>query len=230
VPRAYDSRRRLEQAAANRRAVLDAAHRRFVTDGYVATTMDVIAAEAGVALKTVYVGFGTKARLLRALWDLQLKGDEDDAPVADRAWYQQMLAEPDPAQLLERIAANSCAVKARIGRLLGVIRTAAAVDADAGELWELIQSDFHANQRALIEALAARGGLREGLDVDRATDVLWTLNHPDVWLLLVVERAWTPEAFEAWFAGALADLLLSRAAAGPPSARGRSRRGSAGTG
>ena len=44
--------------------------------------MDAIAAEAGVALKTVYSAFATKAGVLRALWDLLLKGDADDAPVS----------------------------------------------------------------------------------------------------------------------------------------------------
>ena len=69
MPRTYDSSRRQAQAAATRRSILDAAHRRFVADGYVATTMEGIAAEAAVSLKTVYVGFGTKARLIgRALW------------------------------------------------------------------------------------------------------------------------------------------------------------------
>ena len=230
MPRTYDSTRRRAQAAATRQAILEAAHDRFVADGYVATTVDAIAQEAGVALKTVYVAFGTKARLLRALWDLKLKGDDDEAPVAQRAWYQETLAEPDPAQIVRRIATNSCAVKRRIGRLLGVIRTAAAVDDDAADLWALIQSDFHANQRVLVEALGARKGLRSDLTVERAADVLWTINHPDVWLLLVGERGWSEDEFEAWFAGALADLLLSGAAAPRPSAPRRSRRGSAGTG
>jgi hypothetical protein len=40
--------------------------------------------------------------------------------------------------------------------------------------------------------------------------VLWTLNHPDVWLLLVGERGWTPEEFERWFADAACDQLLDR--------------------
>jgi AcrR family transcriptional regulator len=231
VPRSYDSRRRQAQAAATRQAILEAADGLFARDGYVATTMEAIATEAGVALKTVYVGFGTKAGLLRSLWDLRLKGDSDDAPVAEREWYRATLAEPDPEELLRRIARNSSTVKARIGGLLGVIRTAAAVDADASALWELIQSDFHANQRVLVDALATAGGLRADLTVEQATDVLWTINHPDIWLLLVGERGWTNEQFESWFVGALPDLLLSRRAADArPSPAPRRRRGTAGTG
>jgi AcrR family transcriptional regulator len=206
--RRYDSRRRQAQAAATRRAILDAAQVLFERDGYVPTTMEAIAAEAGVALKTVYSAFSTKSGLLRSLWDLLLKGDTDDAPVADRSWYQDTLAEPEPERLLRRNARNARMVKSRIGPLLGVIRSAAAVDPDGAALWRLIQTDFYANQRAVVDAVAARGGLRPGLDPARATDILWTLNHPDVWLLLAGERGWSPEQFEAWFAEITCAQLL----------------------
>ena len=84
--RRYNSPRRQEQAAATRRSILDAAAQRlFERQGYAATTMEAIATEAGVALKTVYVVFETKSGLLRALWDLRLKGDEDDAAVGPAA-------------------------------------------------------------------------------------------------------------------------------------------------
>ena len=83
--RRYDSARRREQAAATRREILQAAQRLFEGQGYAATTMAAIAAEAGVALKTVYVAFETKSGVLRALWHLLLRGDERDAPVGPRA-------------------------------------------------------------------------------------------------------------------------------------------------
>jgi AcrR family transcriptional regulator len=170
--------------------------------------MEAIAAEAGVALKTVYSAFATKPGLLRAVWDLALKGDMDDAPLADRSWYRDTLAEPDAERQVRLIAANSRAVKTRIGPILRVIRSAAVVDADSAALWALIQSDFYANQRVLVDSLAAKGALRPGLDPESATDILWTLNHPDVWLLLAYERGWTPERFESWFATVAIDQLL----------------------
>jgi AcrR family transcriptional regulator len=205
--RRYNSPRRREQAAATRRAILDAAQQLFERDGYAATTVEAIAAEAGVALKTVYVAFETKSGLLRALWDLLLKADQDDAPVAARPWYVEVLEERDPERKLRLVAHNSCVVKRRIGGILRVIRDAAPVDGDAGALWTLIQTDFYENQRAIVATLPKRA-LRAGLDADRATDLLWTLNHPDLWLLLVGQRGWTPEAFEAWFADtAVAQLL-----------------------
>jgi AcrR family transcriptional regulator len=209
--RRYESPRRREQAAATRRQILEAAQRLFERQGYAATTMAAIASEAGVALKTVYVAFETKSGLLRALWHLLLRGDEEDAPVGDRRWYRELLDEPDPDRLLQLTARNSRAVKERAGALMGVIRSAASTDADIAELWARIQSDFHDNQRGIVKALHARKALRPGLGVARAADVLWTLNHPDLWLLLVGERGWTPAEWERWFADVVRSQLLVRA-------------------
>jgi AcrR family transcriptional regulator len=208
--RRYESPRRREQAAATRRQILEAAQRLFERQGYAATTMAAIAAEARVALKTVYVAFETKSGVLRALWHLLLRGDEEDAPVADRRWYQEVLEEPDPDRLVRLTARNSRAVKERAGSLMGVIRSAASTDADIAQLWARIQTDFHDNQRGIVEALHARRALRPGLGVARAADVLWTLNHPDLWLLLVGERGWTPAQWERWFVDVVRSQLLVR--------------------
>ncbi len=98
--------------------------------------------------------------------------------------------------------------EARIGALLGVIRDAASSDPETRELWELIQSDFYVNQRTIVETLDRTNALAPGLDTTRAADLLWTLNHPDVWLLLVGRRGWTPEQFEAWLGDTACAQLL----------------------
>ena len=212
VPRRYESPRRREQAAATRRDILSAAQTLFERDGYAATTMAAIAAAAGVALKTVYVAFESKSGLLRALWHLLLRGDEDEAPVGQRAWYREILEEPDPERKLRLAARSARAVKERAGALLAVIRSAAPTEPDIEQLWSRIQSEFHDNQRAIVEGLHARGALRPDLDVARAADILWTLNHPDVWHLLVGQRGWAPAQWEQWFADSACDQLLDPAA------------------
>ncbi len=55
----------------------------------------------------------------------------------------------------------------------------------------------------------------------RATDILWTLNHPDLWHLLVGERGWSAEDYEEWFADTACAQLLGR--------QGRRRGSQAGT-
>ena len=206
--RTYDSSLRTRQAADRRLALAVAARDLFVEHGYPATTMDVVAARAEVSLKTVYNAYTTKPRLLRAVWDMSLKGDLDDTPVAERTWYTSVLSEPDPRRQLAMTAENSRIVKTRIGPMLKVIRDAASMDVDLAALWELIQTDFWANQRVIVESLAERDALRPGLAVDRATDLLWMLNHPDVWLMLVGRRGWSPADWEMWFAESACEQLL----------------------
>ena len=208
-PRRYESPRRREQAAATRRDILAAARRRFEQDGYAATTMAAVAREAGVALKTVYLAYESKSNLLRELWNVTLRGGGGDAPVGERSWYREVIDEPDPARQLRLNARNARDVRERAGGLLIVIRNAAPIDADTGALWRRIQEQFYANQRTIVESLDDRGALAPGLDVTRAADVLWTLNHPDLWVLLVRERGWSPELFERWSADAACDQLLA---------------------
>lgn len=209
--RRYHSPRRQAQAAATRLAILEAAGHRFVADGYPATTMEAIAAQAAVALKTVYLAFGTKGGVLRSVWDLRLKGDEDEVAVAERPWYREVLDEPDPEQQLRLNARNGRAVKERIAPMLRVIRDAAPTDDDTAELWALIQSDFYENQRVVVASLKAKKALRPGLGVKRGTDILWALNHPDTWFLLVGQRGWTPAGYERWLAEtSVAQLLIRR--------------------
>ena len=214
-PRRYHSPRRREQAAATRRDILDASQRLFERQGYAATTMAAIAEEAAVALKTVYVAFETKSGILRALWNVLLRGDEDDAPVAERRWYREVVEEPDPERQLRLNARNSRIVKLRIGAVIEVIRAAAPTDPEIEALWSRIQTEFHANQRVIVESLQAKNALASGLDVDRAADLLWTLNHPNLWQLLVVQRGWKPEEYEHWCADTACEQLLRRADAAP---------------
>jgi AcrR family transcriptional regulator len=214
--RRYDSPRRREQAAATRREILEAAQRLFERQGYAATTMAAIASEAGVALKTVYVGFETKSGVLRSLWHLLLRGDEADVPVMDRPWYREVIEEPDPERQLRLNARNARVVKQRAAALMRVIRDAAPADPDIDELWSRIQSDFYDNQRSIVKTLASTKALGPGLDVARAADVLWTLNHPDLWQLLVRERGWTPEQWEQWFGDTACSQLLKPGTAKKP--------------
>ena len=170
--------------------------------------MAAIAAEAGVAAKTVYLAFETKSGILRALWNLLLRGDEDDIPVAERDWYRETLEEPDPERQLRLNARNSRAGKLRVGATGEAIRAAAPIDPEIEALWQRIQTNYRENQRAIVESLDRKGALKPGLDIDRATDILWTINHPAVWQLLVRDRGWTPEDYEQWTADTACSQLL----------------------
>jgi AcrR family transcriptional regulator len=206
--RSYNSPRRREQAQETRRAILAAAARQFGRHGYAGTTMAGIAADAEVSTKTVYLAFEAKAGVLRALWNERLRGDSESTPIGGRDWYQRVLDEPDPERKLRLNASNSRAAKLRLGAVLEIVRSGAATDPDIASLWGSIQTEFHANQRAIVESLAATRALAPGLTVERATDILWMLNHPDVWLLLSRERGWSADEWEQWFADTSCAQLL----------------------
>jgi AcrR family transcriptional regulator len=207
--RPYNSPRRREQAAETRRQILHAAQRLFERDGYATTSMAAIASAAGVSLKTVYLAFETKSGLLRALWHLLLRGERDSIPVGEQPWYQAVLEEPDPERQLRLNMRNSRMVKARAGAMLEVIRSAASGDRDIGALWSRIQTEFHDNQRAIVQSIAAKGALAPELDVATATDIVWALNHPNLYALLAGERGWSPERYEQWLGDLLCSQLLS---------------------
>ena len=215
--RPYDSPRRREQAAGTRELILTEAQRLFERDGYAATSMAAIAAAAGVALKTVYLSFDSKPGLLRAVWHRALRGDRDDVPVGEQDWFREVMDEPDPRRRLLLTARNSRLVKERAAAIMEVIRAAAPGDAEIGELWNRIQTDFHANQRTIVESLANDGALRPELDTDTAADTLWALNQPTLYQLLTTERGWTADRYEQWLGDLLCSQLLARR-------RGRARR------
>jgi AcrR family transcriptional regulator len=205
--RPYDSPRRREQAAATRRAILEAAERLFEKDGYAATSMARIAAGAGVAQKTVYLAFETKGGLLRALWHLRLRGDTENVPVGQREWFKRVLDERDPERKLRLNARNSRLVKARLAPIVEIVRAAAAADADAGALYGAMQREFRENQGEVVRSIRKRD-LKPGLDVERATDILWTLNHQAPYWLLTRERGWSDDEYEEWLGDITCAQLL----------------------
>ena len=158
--RSYDSPRRREQAAATRRDILAAAQRLFEEQGYSATTMAAIAKEAGVVLKTVYATFETKSGVLRALWNLLLRGDDADVPVMDRAWYREVLEEPDPERQLQLNARNARVVKTRIAGVLKVIRQRPSSTPRAPSCGRASSPTSTTTRGRSCESLDAKGALR----------------------------------------------------------------------
>src|ERR1700738_1616939 len=134
--RAYRSGIRRGDAPA---LVREAAYRLFSTKGYLATSIEDIAVEAGVARPTVFSAVGPKPVILRAVVDQALAGDDAPVPIAERPWWREAIDEPDPVRSIQLCARNMCRIAARAGLVLRALETAAAIDADAAETWERYQ-------------------------------------------------------------------------------------------
>ena len=206
--RRYDSPRRREQAAQTRAGILDAAEELFAERGYAGTSMPAIAAQAGVALKTAYLAFTTKAGVLHALWDVRLGGDDQPIPVIDRPWYRQLVQADDPHMLLRTAAHQSRIVKDRAGTVMHIVRHAAVTEPAITELWQRIETEFRVVLGGFAQRLDELGALTDGITVTTATDLLWTLNHPDTWYLLVHGCGWTTDQYEKWVGDTLTTQLL----------------------
>jgi AcrR family transcriptional regulator len=207
--RAYDSPRRREQALATRRAVLDAARELFVDGGYVATTIEAIAARAGVSPETVYATFKNKRSLLSRLLDVSMAGDDAPVPILERPWVQQLRDEADPRRRLRILARNGRLILERSAPIYEVLRGAAAADPEIASLWERNQAQRFAGQRELLRSLTERAPLRHGLPATTAADILFAIGSPETYRLLVVDRGWSADRFERWYADTLARLLLA---------------------
>ena len=206
--RPYHSPRRREAAERTRRAILGAATRLFVERGYVATTMTAIAAEAGVALDTVYAVVGPKPALFRLLIEAAISGTDQPVPAEERNYVREILAEPDPRRKLERYARAVRETQGRLAPLFRVLRQAASAEPELARLWQEIAERRAQNMRRLVADVVAAGGLRKDVSADEAADLIWATNSSEFYTLLVFERGWGPERYERWLATAWVRLLL----------------------
>jgi AcrR family transcriptional regulator len=210
--RAYRSTRRAEQTAQTRRDMVTVAGKLFRERGYAGVAMPVIAAEAAVAVETIYRAFGSKAGLFKAVIDAAVAGGTSRAevPVEARAAIRAVIEEPDPRRQVERYAATQPGIHRRSGPLLRALSGAAATDPGLRALWDEIESARLAGQGRFVGMLGERGALRPGLSVEDARDGLWTLASLAVYDMLVEARGWSAERYQAWLTESLAALLLPR--------------------
>jgi len=211
VKRMYDSASRREGAEATRQAILTASRAIFTEKGYAGTTMPAIALSAGIALDTVYASVGKKPALFALLVETAISGTDVAIPAAERDYVRAIRAEPAPARKLAIYAAALRRIQERIAPLFRVLQEAAPLDPALGQMWNGIAQRRAKNMRLLAQELAATGQLRRGLSVEMAADILWSMNSPEYYLLLVEQRGWKPEALEQWLSEAWCRLLLEKA-------------------
>ena len=206
--RTYHSTTRQEQARRTRRAIIDAAHHLFLTDGFAATTMPAIAAAAGVAVQTVYKVFANKPRLAKAVFDTAIAGDDVTVAMLEREALSRVRDESDPHTMFRLYGEFLATVAPRHVPVQLVIRDAATTDPDARALWAELQAERLAGMTIFATTLHTRGHLRRKITVDDARDTLWAYNSAELYQLLVIERGWTPEHYGHWVASALTSALL----------------------
>ena len=199
--------RRGEQARATRRRIAAAAAALFIENGYPATTLDQIAERAGVAVQTVYFHFGNKRTVLKEAVDVAAVGDDEQVPLLDRPWLEQIRTEPDPHRVIALWVQTSRTILGRIAPIMRVVRDAAAGDPDMADQWATNEQQRDTAYRVLAQLLADRGALKPDIPVDEAIDIIFALLSIELYLLLIT-RGWTPERWQQWTTDTLRSTLL----------------------
>src|SRR5437762_5964392 len=197
VKRPYQSTLRGTQAESTRTAVIAAAARLFVEKGYAATSIEDIAAAAGVSRATVFTSVGGKAKLLKTALDVAIVGDDEPIPLPDRPRSKAIRAESDPRKYLALYAELMTEIDGRLAGIHEAVRGAAGVDPDARALWESHLAQHRQGAANVIADVIRKGGLRPGLDPESAADIVWLLG-PGAYHMLVLRRGWSPKRFQAW--------------------------------
>ena len=200
VKRPYDATRRREQARVRRLATVLAARDLFERDGFRLTTIAAVAARAGVSAESIYKGFGTKAALAKAAFDVTVAGDDEPVPVADRPAMRAVRDEPDVRRKIEMFIGGLAQRQARSAKVQILIRDGRHVDDSLAPVWAKLNDEALAGMTMLARHLAASGQLRAGVDVDEVRDVLWNYLAIDTYERLVLIRGWPLERYSAWLA------------------------------
>lgn len=207
-PRVDSARTARAQKAAHTRArMLASARKLFIEHGYASTSMKAIAVEAGVAVQTLYFTFTNKRTMLSALVDVEVAGDAAPVATLERPWVAEAMAAPPSEQLRLQVAATA-RILSRVGPVLEVVRSAAAVDPEIAELWQTNIVQRHTVLAGFAQSLASKTELRGGIDAAQAADITLALLAPEVFHLLVHERGWDVEAWQKWATDALTQQLL----------------------
>lgn len=206
--RPYRSTLRESQARATRRAVVDAARDLFVELGWSGTTIDAVAARAGVSRKTVFTSAGGKAALLKLALDWALVGDDEPVPLEERQVLAEMEQQTDPRALVARWARFVAALEERAAPLAAVLVVAADADPEAAGVHAESERNRLRGAEFIVARLTAIDGLRPGVTAERAVAAALVLMDPSIHRTLVSEHGWTLGEYADWIErNAVAELL-----------------------
>jgi AcrR family transcriptional regulator len=199
--RAYHSPARALQAEGTRRSIVVAARKLLVERGFDGTTIGAIAEAAGVATQTVYAALGSKSEVLREVLNLARFGP------GYRELVKQALKENDPAERLRYSGRIARQIFEAERAEMELWRGAGAVSPEFAQSEREHEELRFTSQAPMIDLLIAEKQLKPGLDRTRAREILWAMTSRDLFRMLVVEREWSGDQYEAWLGETLVGAL-----------------------
>jgi AcrR family transcriptional regulator len=200
--------RRADKAERTRQAILQAASELFAAQGFAATTISAIAAEADVAAETVYSRFGNKLTLISEILETAIVGDAPRVDVLDLPEIAAIRAITDQRTQLARLAHLSRGILQRTALAHRILRNSGTADPALSEFVAADRQRRHRHQTAYIAMLLDNGPLREGMSAQDAAAIYGALANPDTYVELTSHRGWSPDHYEDWLSHTLTLLLL----------------------
>lgn len=204
-----------------------AAYDLFCANGYLGTTISAVAKNAGVAVPTIYYTFGTKAALLDEALGAAIVGfDRWRQPPPDpqtaellssHHWWDEFESSPTSHAALDTFFTHGVGILERAAPLVATLHGANG-DPEAAEVLRISEERRVSAYRESAGVIAAKpGGLRPGLTVAKATDILLVLFSAELYQSVRTGRGWSAKRTEAF----LHQLLTAQLLPPDPPARGR---------
>jgi AcrR family transcriptional regulator len=200
---------RRDRARATRLRITKAAYTMFCERGYVGTTMADIAAEAGVAVQTVYFTFHTKSELLSRAYDFAVLGEGDPLPPEQQPWFAQMTAEPNIVVALRHAVEGIGEILTRATPLDTVVRAGASSDPETAGVRAMHERWRAEGYRVMLDLLASKSDLRAGVSPEQATQLLLLYLGMDVYRVLVIDFGWPHDHWVAWTAATIGEQVFA---------------------
>jgi len=150
-----------------------------------------IAAAAGVSRQTLFLAFGNRAGVLVAM----ARHQDTQSDHAQR--MRQIAATGHDTQALHAFVEVWLDYLPMVYPVAIQLETGSLSDPDANAAWQdrIFSQGVRMGLDRILGQMAVGGALRADQDPSRLADLCLTLLVPSAWRYLVVERAWTFEAF-----------------------------------
>lgn len=201
--------KRGDKARETRQRIIDAAGALFVEQGYGATKLQEIADRAGVAVQTIYFVFRNKPTLLKELVDVAIAGDDEPVATMDRPWFTAIPDAPTAASALATLVTGTRATLERVAAITEMLRAATATNPEIRDLWPQGRDPRYAVISTAVKSLTRKPGARSGIPAGEATDIVYALLSPELFLVFTRDRAWPPAKWEQWAYDTLASQLVT---------------------
>jgi len=206
TPRPYSAPARDDARRATRRRIREEGASLFLQNGYVSTTLAAVAAAAGVSTRYVQLVFGSKAGLLSEVIQVAITGDDEAQPLAAREEWLGMLG-AGGQDTLRAFAEINAEILRRSAGLLVLASSAAETDHALSALQTRSQERRLQDCSSIAQRLTEDGWLDPPTTAVAATDTIYVLSSPELYVVLCSQRRLAHSRYADWLTRTLLAAL-----------------------